>query len=500
MTIRAEHDSLADYLRQELTPAELSHVGLISFNQWSFALGAVCETALTARDLGSRVTVGFWSGQTPLYDTGWTAHRSLARLLASRSRDSHAYRALRAAGFPRSTFAKPPLRPWKPQSALPTLEGSRRDSIRALTYRGSGMGQSILQVHPDANTPIRDDYEWPTEYVAQAIRSYAWAYDQAYALIEQRNLTTVVVYNGRFTHDRAVAAAADAHGIRTLYYDTGGYQTDFDLTTATTHDWQHLQIRMKAMHERWGDAGDALGAQWFLDRQHHTDPNNSIFVSEQKKGHLPDIPQVENLVVFFSSSGDEIAELDLDWNEYFLSQENALSQLAHVCREIPQTALVVRTHPHMRLKPRDDLERWVAAVDAAQPTVHFGPNSSIDSYALMRRARVVFTYGSTSGVEAAFQGIPVVVMGPSAYDTLGCARRITTPHEIREAIETPPIPNPQGAIPYGLMMQRRGFTYSHGTKDADNTPVVSGIRLADASESVRKISEWLKFRQTQRLT
>ena len=37
--------------------------------------------------------------------------------------------------------------------------------------------------------------------------------------------------------------------MRVLYYDTGGYDTDFDLTDATTHDWAHLQGRMLRMYD-----------------------------------------------------------------------------------------------------------------------------------------------------------------------------------------------------------------------------------------------------------
>lgn len=500
MTMRAEHESLAAYLQKELTEADSRRIGLISFNQWPFALGAVCETALAAKEIGSEVSVALWSGKTPLHDTGWTAHRTIARLLGSASRDHNAYRALRAAGFPKQTFAHPPIRHWRPQRSLPAPVNTRRDTIRALTYRGSGIGPSILQVHPDHNTPIRDDYEWPKKYLDAAIRSYAWAYDQAYALIQERQLTTVVVYNGRFTHDRAVAAAAQALGARTLYYDTGGYQTDFDLTTATTHDWQHLQERMIAMHREWGEEGAELGSQWFLDRQNHADANNTIFTVDQRIGHLPELPEAETLVVFFSSSGDEIAELELDWSEYFHSQEDALRLLAETCRQRPNTALVVRTHPHMRLKPEDDLKRWVQAVEDIEPNLHFGPESTIDSYALMKRADVVFTYGSTTGVEAAYQGRSVVVMGPSAYDALGCARKISEPKEILQAIDYPPTPNPKAATAFGLMMQRRGFTYRYGYKDADNTPVIAGVRLDEANEPTRKLSSILAFRQVKRLT
>lgn len=499
-SLRAEHPSLSGYLRLTLTARELSHVGLISFNQWSFALGAVIETALEGRALGSDVTVALWAKDTPLLDTGWTANPTIARLLGSASRDTNARKALLAAGLPKRCFAKPPIRRWTPFESVTLPEPPTRAAIREMSYRGSGMGRSILQVHPDDNTPIRDDYVWPRAYLAAAVRSYAWAFDQAVELITKRGITTVVVYNGRFTHDRAVAAAAEYCGARVLYYDTGGYETDFDLTIATTHDWAHLQERMCEMYDRWGSDRDDIGAKWFLDRRSHADANNAIFVANQEVGHLEGVPEAERLVVFFSSSGDEIAELELDWSEYLNSQEDALARLALECRNRPGTKLVVRTHPHMGLKPQDDLERWMAAVEAARPDVHFDPFSKIDSYALMLAADVVFTYGSTAGVESGFIGRPVVVMGPSAYDRLGCAQRITRAEQIADALENPPTPNPRAAIPYGLIMQRRGFRFAHLRTLESGDAALGEVHLTEANELARKISDAQKKRQLRKLT
>ncbi len=95
----------------------------------------------------------------------------------------------------------------------------------------------------------------------------------------------------------------------------------------------------------------------------------------------------------------------------------------------------------------------------------------------MASADVVFTYGSTSGVESAFIGKPVVVMGPSAYDLLGCARRITSADEIAACLDEPPTPHPEKAIPYGLMMQRRGFNYARLSRTDDGRPELAGRGL-----------------------
>jgi hypothetical protein len=154
----------------------------------------------------------------------------------------------------------------------------------------------------------------------------------------------------------------------------------------------------------------------------------------------------------------------------------------------------------MRLKPADDLAEWTAAVDAAAPDVHFDPHSTVDSYALMRAADVVFTYGSTSGVEAAFLDRPVIVMGPSAYDRLGCARRITSAEQLPWCLDDPPPPAGGKALPYGLMMQRRGFNYERVTTNAGRTPSLAGIAIEEPSELVKKLSHLRRERLLRRLT
>jgi len=501
MAVRAEHASLTEWLQASLTPEELEHIGIVSLNQWPFMCAVVGEVALTAHELGCSVTVGMWADNTPLPDPGWTTSRTLARLTLSRSIDQNLERALIHAGIPRTSIARPPIQHWRP-SDLPTIpEPANRSAIRALRYHGSQMGRSILQVHPDTNTPIRDEYVWPRAYTERAVESYAWVYDQVSALIRQRGITTLVVFNGRFTHDQAAAAAAQAQGARVLYYDAGGLETGFDLTFATTHDWADLQHRMLRMWEAWppGERGD-IGAAWFVNRQEHNEPGLRVFVDMQERGRLEGLPKCERLVAFFSSSPDEIAELDLNWDEFHGSQPAALAVLAKAIRAHPGTELVVRTHPHMRLKPSTDLEDWRTAVASAQPSAHFDAADPLDSYALMRAADVVVTYGSTVGVEAAYLGKPVIILGPSAYDRIGCATRASNPEQVTLALKSPVGHSPDNALPYGLMMQRRGFNFEHVHEEPPGAFRIGEWPLADARQTALNISNQLRRRRFLRLT
>lgn len=482
-----------------LTREQRERVLIVTFNEWSIATAAVGEIAAALHTMGTEPIVALWADDTPLHDVGWSTSRLLARLLRSPSRDDRVRQGLEACGVPRSAFPRPPLRRWKPVEPLPVPTTLSRSSIRELRYRGAPLGRAILQVHPDKDTPVTDAHQWPRKWVEACIRSYAFAFDQAAALIAQRQATAAVVYNGRFLHDSAVAGAAAQAGIPVLSLDSGGLDTDFDLTIDATHDWSALQGRMRAMYQSWdSNERDAIGASWFEDRRSHADPLNSLFVATQVIGKGVEAPRDRRLVVYFSSSGDEISELDLDWGDYFHGQPGALGALAEVCRSRSDTTLVVRTHPHKRVKPRRDVEEWHKAVEAAAPDVHLDEHADVDSYTLMRQADVVATYGSTTGVEAAYAGRPVIVMGPSAYDELGCATRVMDQSGIRRFLDEPRAGDVSGAIAYGLMMRRRGFNFHHVTR-RDGVQMLGGVPIIDSHEVILKLSHLWNRTSVERL-
>ncbi len=498
---RAEHDSLEGYLRSHLSLQQLSHVALVSFSEWEVPTGAIAETAVALHLMGGQVSVALWSDDTPLKDVGWTTLRSISRLLGSPSTQARVREALLQFGLPKQAFPRPPIRRWTPVEELVLPPTLNRTSIRSMRYRGGDLGRAILQVPPDSDTPMSDDYLWPRGWIEATACSYAYVYDQVSALISQRGATAVAVYNGRFLHDSAAAAAAEAAGVPILAYDMGGNDTDFDLTVDATHDWSSLQRRMLRLYETWPRSErDELGSSWFVERTRHSDPRNTPFVETQVPGTGIQRPNANCLVVYFSSSGDEISELDLEWSEYFHDQATALNELAKQCDMRPGYQLVVRSHPHKRMKPKRDVADWLEAVDAAAPDIHIDPFSPVDSYELMRQADVVVTYGSTTGVEAAYAGKPSIVMGPSAYDELGCASRVRTAEELGRTLDDPKPGWWPGAVAYGLMMRRRGFVYQHIQVDDSGVRSLAGVEITEASPLVLKVSHLLGRVQRWRLT
>ena len=94
-------------------------------------------------------------------------------------------------------------------------------------------------------------------------------------------------------------------------------------------------------------------------------------------------------------------------------------------RQRPERRLVVRIHPaEVRVpfkRSRDSVVERLARVETGLPVnVRIvQPESTVDSYALLRGARVVLAYTSTIGLEGAVEGVPVVVAGRTHYRNRG---------------------------------------------------------------------------------
>ena len=214
--LRAEHESLEGYLQSVLAPDQLERILFTNFNHWIFAQGALADSALTLNTMGSDVLLAFWASKTPMLDIAWSTSPAFASIFRAPSREHRIQRALIRGGIPESNLIGPPIRNGKPRGELLIPEVLTRTNIRKLRYRGADLGRAILQVHPTTETPLTDQFLWPRKWVTKAARSFAYVFDQTLEVIQKREVSAVAVYNGRFLHDRAAAAAAQSAGVPTL--------------------------------------------------------------------------------------------------------------------------------------------------------------------------------------------------------------------------------------------------------------------------------------------
>src|SRR5690606_4334584 len=122
-------------------------------------------------------------------------------------------------------------------------------------------------------------------------------------------------------------------------------------------------------------------------------------------------------IILFNSSDDEFAALGDEFkNDFFVNQNEGLDFLADIVgKTMPGYNLVIRMHPNLKDVHFEYVEN-IKKLHLSYPNVIVvEPESKVDSYSLMEKADKVISFGSTTGLEASYWGIPVILLGKCFY-------------------------------------------------------------------------------------
>jgi hypothetical protein len=139
-----------------------------------------------------------------------------------------------------------------------------------------------------------------------------------------------------------------------------------------------------------------------------------------------DLP--EKYIAYFSNSDREAIGFWDEWNQPFGSQLEAIKVLAESTRNIG-ISLVLRMHPNSGLfdGKRDNYLGYL--IEHGNVTLILS-SSNVSSYEIMKKSCGIVTYGSTIGLEAAWNEIPCAVLADCKYDQLDVADKIVTQKEM----------------------------------------------------------------------
>jgi len=97
-------------------------------------------------------------------------------------------------------------------------------------------------------------------------------------------------------------------------------------------------------------------------------------------------------------------------------------------------SLIVRIHPNSGQS--DSIQNEQLKLFQSHPHVKLFPAASnVSSYDIMKRSCGIITYGSTIGLEAAWNEIPCAVLADCKYDELGVADKILTKKDMLDWLE-----------------------------------------------------------------
>ena len=286
------------------------------------------------------------------------------------------------------------------------------------------------------------------------LRSYLEVYFGTQIIIDANELASVLIYNGRFLHERAVWDACRSRNIDVFIFET-------------TRNRYHLRknegfhdriLNQNYMKKLWIEKSrslsknelEILGSKYFFDLE---SKKNRFFNYSAEPSNLE---LVSDYFVYFSNSDDEAVGFWESWNEPFLSQIDLIRNLQEYFEKQESSHLYVRLHPNLANKSKTEQAKWDCLQGGKFSTI-IGPSTPASSYRLLRGSKGVISYGSTIGIEAAFHQVPSAVLADCWYDELGVADKLTDMESLYHWIE-----NIAGIFNESVLMERKQNSLSRG--------------------------------------
>ncbi len=423
-------------------------------------------------DQGDVVTLLVCDGQMPACDVNphhqrYRCLKCCARRVEGLKLLSHAVHLL-----PMENLTPQQLRPVQ-FTDVQALKDFRVDNFDI----GMGVLSSLISMTRDPEVDLAAH-----ERVLAALLRAAWSnYYSMRNHLAAQSWDRVYVYNGRYAPLRAVLRACQHVGVACTVHEKGSHYNSYALYDNTMpHDRAYCDLMMRKL---WREADPVqrveIASRWYRERANAIDQGEPSFVKQQEKNLLPaDWDERRHNVAVFLSSEDEFVAVGQDWvNPLYASQIDGVHALLRSLQEDPgQVHLYLRVHPNL------------AGVDNAQtrslaqlrsPCLTVIPaEDPVSTYALMRRANKVLSFGSTAGIEAVYWQVPSILAGMSFYRDLGATYNPKSHPELVQLLKADLAPKDQQlALIYGYFKSQFGVPFQYYRSQALFDGRFKGVRV-----------------------
>jgi hypothetical protein len=303
-----------------------------------------------------------------------------------------------------------------------SIDGLRSlEDLRELRIENFDIGWAVYSSIVSNVAGRKFDFEANRQTVAARLHGSLAVYRSMLRLIEELKIDRVYTFNGRLATMRAALRAAQARGVDCLIHERGSTFEKFSLFE--NHMPHELDYYQDLIAKTWETADpelrEEIAQSYFGNRISGSVGNWVSFVAQQDHNLLPDRwkPRRNNVAVFTTSSDEVDAVADYLVGTLYQDQYEGLSRIFATVHDDPETHFYVRIHPRTQFVEDSGADRLLRN-PPANVTVIPG-NSAVSTYTLMRKVARVITFGSTTGIEAAYWGVPSILGMRSFYDRLG---------------------------------------------------------------------------------
>ncbi|HRY97509.1 MAG TPA: hypothetical protein P5550_00490 [Bacteroidales bacterium] len=311
------------------------------------------------------------------------------------------------------------------------------------------------------------------------------------------------LFNGRFAEVFPVMELARAVNLP-FYTLESGAGNNYEMFR--NHLPHSIASREKSMHLLW-EATDAeervgVGSRWFEMKRSGDESIEPSFTRHQDQERLPDDyqPARRNIALLNSSQDEQMAVPEWKTPLYEFQNE-AIRQILNHFRDRNDLHFYLRIHPN--LGTVDNIQmREIRKMSFPNLTI-IPPDSKISTYKLIDACEKVITFGSSTGIEAAFWGRPSILYGRAFYENLGSVYRPDSFDALVALIDYPDLPplSRDGALVYGHYMSRFGRQTTHfqfrglrgSTYKGKRIRLMYSVGLLLVFRYLRRTGLWLKL-------
>ena len=244
-------------------------------------------------------------------------------------------------------------------------------------------------------------------------------------ILEIEKPDRVFVYNGRMPENRPVLRYFMSRNIPVDVHEdyptnlTGSYKKVI-FPNCMPHSIAFFQRRIQEEWDKNPAKAEEIGRGFFNKRRSAAFAGDKVYVKDQKSGLLPKSwnPKSRNIVIF-NSSEDEFVAIGGEWEDkLFETQLKGIEYIFDCIEKYPDAEVYLRVHPNLKditYKYHTELYNL-----KKHPRIHvIHASSEVSTYALADAATVIVSFGTSVGVEAAYSGKAVILLGASFYKGLG---------------------------------------------------------------------------------
>ena len=309
-------------------------------------------------------------------------------------------------------------------------------ALRAARWK---LRTNFLETHPLGR-------ETAVDFIRSGIR---WAEGMSRIITEEKP-DSVVMLNGIFQPERITADLASRSGARLVFFETGRDHGSIFLSHQIPAPRYDISASWKANGDQPLSQDEAAGVADLIRRRARGENVIEKYWGDGETERAPltrvlNIPEVSRLAVLYTNVVWDTAMQDRD--VVFANMFEWVEHTVKLFAERSDWTLVIRVHPaETQLVGRQSHDRVADWIRQRFPELPANirvvpPDQAVDSYELMRLARIGLVYASTAGLELALHGVPLVVAGDAhyrgkgfTYDPTSRADYSSTLHELLDGV------------------------------------------------------------------